>query len=174
MTTFSMTEVCHAVMREGITCYIEHTGNGVMTLFAGKKVGELWTVAAGPGHVVDRILVASTEDFYVGGTSLSRTEDLWKCPRGSTATDVAAEIIRQVREHDVQTPVVTPEVRPEDVDRQLEALQLIAIDMETDAAALEGAPFSGEVVARNLGQLMAAVHALAKIMEEHITPEEES
>src|ERR1035437_5475882 len=116
MTTFSMTEVCHAVMREGITCYIEHTGSGVMTIFAGKKVGDLWTVAAGPGHVVDHIVAASTEDFYVGagGTSLSRTEDLWKCPSRATVANIAAEIIHQVRERDVPTPVVTPKTRSEE------------------------------------------------------------
>jgi len=50
MTTFSMTEVCHAVMRAGITAYIEHTGGGTMTLYAGTKVGDVWTVAAGPGR----------------------------------------------------------------------------------------------------------------------------
>jgi hypothetical protein len=115
MTTFSMTEVCHIVMREGITCYIEHTGSGVMTIFAGKLIGEvghgaLWTVAAGPGHQVDRIVVASTEDFYVGqgGTSLRRTEDLWKCPSNATAAVIAGVIISQARERDAQTPVVTP------------------------------------------------------------------
>ena len=128
MTTFSMTEVCHAVMREGITCYIEHTGGGVMVIYAGKKVGDLWTVAAGPGRQVDRVTVGSTRDFCVGvgGTSFSRTEDLWECPdlAGSTyyiATCVAAEIIRQVRERDVQTPVVTPEVKtwPETPEEQI-------------------------------------------------------
>ena len=127
MTTFSMTEVCHAVMREGITAYIEHTGGGVMTIFAGKLIenviGSLprWTVAAGPGQVDKHddagfhpgVVVATTEDFYVGqgGTSFSRTEDLWKCPSSATVADIAAEIIHQVREHAGETPVATPEVK---------------------------------------------------------------
>lgn len=121
-----MTEVCHIVMREGITCYIEHTGGGVMTIFAGKLHGEigrgaLWTVAAGPGQVDKHddagfnpgTVVASTEDFYVGqgGNSLSREEDLWKCPSNATVADIAAEIIHQVRERDAQTPVVTPDLK---------------------------------------------------------------
>jgi hypothetical protein len=130
MTTFSMTEVCHIVMREGITCYIEHTGGGVMTIFAGKLVGEvghgaLWTVAAGPGHQVDRIVVASTEDFYVGqgGTSFSRIEypDLWKCPSNATVADIAAEIIHQVRQRDAQTPVVTPDKTWPETDAERDA-----------------------------------------------------
>jgi len=133
MTTFSMTEVCHAVMREGITCYIEHTGGGVMTLFAGSLVEGVWTVAAGPGRYtgtgddlaqaqagITREAIGNTENFFVGqdvayleadGTSLTRTEDLWTCPELATAAEIADEIIHQVREHDAQTPVVTPEVR---------------------------------------------------------------
>lgn len=120
MTTFSMTEVCHAVMREGITAYIEHTGSGVMTIYAGKKIDDRWTVAAGPGHVVDHTVAASTEDFYVGQGG-SSTEDLWKCPSRATVANIAAEIIHQVRERDVQTPVVTPEVKtwPETPEEQI-------------------------------------------------------
>jgi hypothetical protein len=132
MTTFSMTEVCHLVMRDGITCYIEHTGGGILTLFAGAKTADgLWTVAAGPGRYTDIIVegemdavmlsqagitreaVGNTESFSVGqgGTSFTRTEDLWTCPELATVAEIADEIIHQVREHAVQTPVVTPEVK---------------------------------------------------------------
>lgn len=57
---------------------------------------------------------------------------------------------------------------PLDTARQLRALRLIAADMESDAAALEGAPFDGPTVAPVLGQLMAAIAALAKVMAAHI------
>jgi len=129
MTTFSMTEVCHAVMRDGITCYIEHTGGGTMTLFAGSLIEGVWTVAAGPGRYtgtgddgddlartqagITREAVGNTENFFVGqdGTSFTRTEDLWTCPELATAAEIADEIIHQVREHEAQTSVVTPEVK---------------------------------------------------------------
>lgn len=136
MTTFSMTEVCHAVMREGITCYIEHTGGGTMTLYAGSKVDDIWTVAAGPGRYVDttitgstivagpqgapvrvqsgtlREAVANAEAFSVGPGNMQRwvaePERVWTCPELATVAEIADEIIHQVREHVVQTPVVTP------------------------------------------------------------------
>ena len=55
-----------------------------------------------------------------------------------------------------------------DVERQLAALRMIATDMESDSVALEGAPFNGATVARNLGQMMAAIAALANITALHI------
>ena len=145
MTTFSMTEVCHLVMRDGITCYIEHTGGGQMTLYAGSRVDDVWTVAAGPGRYPKvgagvtgpdrftatkddltqaragavREAVANTEAFSVGpgnmtewvGESRLPHPRIWTCPELATVAEIADEIIRQVREHDAQTPVVTPEVR---------------------------------------------------------------
>ena len=133
MTTFSMTEVCRAVMREGITCYVEHTGGGTMTIYAGTKVGDVWTVAAGPGRPAGadgvesdwirtlvesgsyREAVANTEAFSVGPgnmqTWVAEPERVWTCPESATIDRIIHEIIHQVREHDVQTPVVTPEVK---------------------------------------------------------------
>jgi len=127
MTTFSMTEVCHAVMREGITCYIEHTGGGIMTLYAGSLDDDVWTVAAGPGRYtgtgddlaqtqagITREAVGNTEAFSVGpgNSAMPQLESkLWTCPELATAVEIADEVIRQVREHDAQTPVVTPEVK---------------------------------------------------------------
>jgi hypothetical protein len=55
-----------------------------------------------------------------------------------------------------------------DIERQLKALHLIATDMEADAARLEGASFDGRTVATNLGQLMAAIAALASVVHAHI------
>jgi len=55
-----------------------------------------------------------------------------------------------------------------DIQRELKALQLIAKHMETDAFALDGTPFTGKEIGKHLGQLMAAISTLAKIMEEHI------
>ena len=142
MTTFSMTEVCHAVMREGITAYIEHTGSGVMTIFAGSQLATgVWTVAAGPGRypaiitegemdaialtqaqpVVGRHAVGDTENFSVGPGNMQEwvlqagsvprvamSERVWTCPELATVAEIADEIIRQVREHAAQTPVVAP------------------------------------------------------------------
>jgi hypothetical protein len=126
MTTFSLTEVCHAVMREGITAYIEHTGSGVMTLYAGHQVDSIWTVAAGPGragvyHAEEpggvylpppAAIVANTEAFSVGPgnmqTWVAQPERVWVCPESAIVAEIADEIIRQVREHAAQTPVVTP------------------------------------------------------------------
>jgi len=131
-----MTEVCHAVMREGITAYIEHTGGGQMTIYAGSQVDDVWTVAAGPGRYISSIVtegemdaitlaqaragavreaVANTEAFSVGPGDMAgwvvEPERVWICPELATVANIAAEIIHQVREHDAQTPVVTPDVK---------------------------------------------------------------
>lgn len=124
MTTFSMTEVCHAVMREGITCYIEHTGGGQMTLYAGRKGNDAWIVAAGPGRATyptegvwqgSTSSVGNTETFSVGPGNMAgwvaEPERVWTCPEVATVAEIADEIIHQVREHDAQTPVVTSEVK---------------------------------------------------------------
>jgi len=132
---FSLTEVCLAVLREGITAYIEHTGGGVMTLYAGSRVDGVWTVAAGPGRytgteddltlpvallqsqTVIRGSVGNTEAFSVGPGNMAEwvasPERVWICPELATAAEIADEIIRQVHEHDVQTPVVTHETEVE-------------------------------------------------------------
>jgi hypothetical protein len=145
MSTFSMTEVCHAVMRDGITAYIEHTGSGVMTLYAGSRVDDVWTVAAGPGRYTDikgemdmadmvdafaaqlrrsqagitREAVGNTEAFFVGPGNMTKWGadadhariSVWTCPELATVAEIADEIIHQVREHEAQTPAVTPEVK---------------------------------------------------------------
>ena len=129
MTTFSMTEVCHAVMRDGITCYIEHTGGGVMTLYAGSRVDDVWTVAAGPGHYPKvgavaagpdrytatrddlaqaqagavREAVGNTESFHVGPGDRG-SGPVWTCPELATVAEIADQII-----HQVQTHVAAPE-----------------------------------------------------------------
>jgi len=54
------------------------------------------------------------------------------------------------------------------IERQLKALHLIATDMEADAALLDVSPFDAPTVARNLGQMMAAIAALASIVHAHI------
>jgi histidine ammonia-lyase len=54
------------------------------------------------------------------------------------------------------------------IEKQLAALHMVAADMESDAVALEGAPFNGTTVAVALGQIMAAVSALANITARHI------
>ena len=131
-----MTEVCHAVMREGITAYIEHTGSGTMTLYAGSRVHDVWTVAAGPGRFLtaegetdataltqaQREVVGNTLNFHVGSGQHAAGDPIlvsgghvWTCPELATVAEAtmwtADEIIHQVREHDVQTCVVTPEVK---------------------------------------------------------------
>lgn len=139
MTIFSLTEVCHAVMREGITAYIEHTGSGVMTLYAGRKVNDFWTVAAGPGRVgvyhsdgpgEDHLapvgpMVGNTMTFSVGPGNMqawvAEHEKVWICPESATVAQIADEIIRQVREHDVQTPVATPPKTWPDTDAERQA-----------------------------------------------------
>lgn len=55
-----------------------------------------------------------------------------------------------------------------DIERQLKALRMIARDMEADAALLDVSPFDAPTVARNLGQMMAAIAALAGVVAEHI------
>jgi hypothetical protein len=49
------------------------------------------------------------------------TEDLWKCPSRATVANIAAEIIHQARERDVQTPVVTPVKTWPETDAEREA-----------------------------------------------------
>ncbi len=47
-----------------------------------------------------------------------------------------------------------------------EVLEMIAADMKNDASAFEGRPFTGKTVAEYLGNLGAAIAALANIIKE--------
>jgi hypothetical protein len=47
-------------------------------------------------------------------------------------------------------------------------LREIASDMKSDASTFEGQPFNGRTVAEYLGNLGAAVRAVALILDEHM------
>lgn len=49
--------------------------------------------------------------------------------------------------------------------RVLQVLQMISEDAETDARALDGQPFDARAVAKNFGQIYAAIQALANIVK---------
>ena len=56
-----------------------------------------------------------------------------------------------------------------DVEKQVGALRMIAQDMERDVADLDGKPFNGVTVAAAVGNLAAAISAIANIVAQHIT-----
>jgi hypothetical protein len=48
--------------------------------------------------------------------------------------------------------------------RRLEVLKMISEDAESDAKSLDGAPFDGHTLSKNLGKQYAAIQALANIL----------
>ena len=49
--------------------------------------------------------------------------------------------------------------------KQIEILEMIAIDMQQDAASFDGRPFNGRTVAEYFGNQGAAIAALANIVK---------
>ena len=49
--------------------------------------------------------------------------------------------------------------------KQIEILEMIAIDMQQDAASFDGRPFDGRTVAEYFGNQGAAIAALANIVK---------
>lgn len=55
----------------------------------------------------------------------------------------------------------------------LEVLDLVIEDIEKDVKDMEGAPFTGQVVAQHFGYLRAQVQAIAKALKKHLEEEQE-
>jgi hypothetical protein len=55
-----------------------------------------------------------------------------------------------------------------EIERMIKTLQMIRDDMERDATELDGELFNGTTLAVALGQIMAAVSALANITAQHL------
>ncbi len=51
------------------------------------------------------------------------------------------------------------------MSKEIEVLEMIATDMKNDAREFEGRPFNGKTVAEYLGNLGAAIAALADIVK---------
>lgn len=52
----------------------------------------------------------------------------------------------------------------EQIEERARIAKLIAEDAEADAAALDGQPFTGAVVAREMGEQLAMIHRLAMMV----------
>lgn len=61
---------------------------------------------------------------------------------------------------------------PKRIVRAIEVLDAIATDMEADVSRDERLPFTAENVARSLGEIRAAVQALANIISASLQSEE--
>ena len=55
------------------------------------------------------------------------------------------------------------------IEKAVKVLNMIQEDMANDASAFDGQPFNGKTVATYFGNQGAAIAALAKIIEEHIS-----
>jgi hypothetical protein len=96
-----MTKVCLILaVRHGIPAYVEHTGGGVATIYAGKPddAGR-YAACAGPGTFAHRFYggahVGDSADFYVGPDDDG--ESLFSAiPLDASDDDIADAIARQV------------------------------------------------------------------------------
>jgi len=103
--------ICTYVMNEGIPCFVDHVLAGSLMLYAGSKgEGRNYPVGAGPGRYYGepKRAIGFTHSFYIAPGDQPPGPSWWTCPLDATETDVANEIIRQVR---AATPVVAPPVK---------------------------------------------------------------
>lgn len=96
---FSMDAVAELVRQAGVACYVEHTGGGCATIFAGQPVeneAEVWTnrypVCAGPG-VIGRPATGWLSDFYVGADDDDETDACGLADSGVTTVEQVAALI---------------------------------------------------------------------------------
>lgn len=105
-TTFSLNAVVEGLQQRGIPAYVEQTGGGCATIYAGgMHVSEethldgsvhrenAWNVSAGPGHFLDSQWtqgVADLGEFYVGANDGSGGEEA-SLPEHITEARVAVE-----------------------------------------------------------------------------------
>lgn len=59
-----------------------------------------------------------------------------------------------------------------DIERQLKLLGVIRADLEQEAHDLDGLTFNGRTVAPILGRMLAAIDAVAMVVEKHIALDE--
>lgn len=110
--TFSLDAVVAALHKKGIPAYVDMTGGGCATIFAGGKHVVLdgteeridWDVAAGPGtysHVADS--TASLEEFSVGPNDEGASECESLSPLITTAAEAVAWAVKQIEQTVMET-----------------------------------------------------------------------
>lgn len=56
-----------------------------------------------------------------------------------------------------------------DRGKAIKVLETIILDMENDARSLDSLPFTGLTVGKQLGQLYAAIQAIAHVLQGHLS-----
>ncbi len=95
-----MTEIAALVREQGIDAYVEHTGGGIWTIYAGSRIGERVAVLAGPStSTPDTRHMGDPTDFYVGPDDNGLLPVSSVSRRGvTTPQQIAALIVTLVRE----------------------------------------------------------------------------
>lgn len=107
----SLADVVDALRVLEVPAFVDHTGGGTATLFAGppnKESEGRWTVAVGPGWFAeDRSPWASTVDLYVGpdDDGEAAIEGVTTVPAGTSATRIAELVTDTVK-------LITADPRP--------------------------------------------------------------
>lgn len=94
-----MNEVARLVEEMGYPAFVQQTGGGTATIYAGDRIpdpdfDEIYEAAAGPGWFTDATWSQGyglKTDFYVGPDG--ETDDYWTAPEDCTEQDVAHQIV---------------------------------------------------------------------------------
>ncbi|HEY1292843.1 MAG TPA: hypothetical protein VGJ60_07190 [Chloroflexota bacterium] len=113
MTELDMQRIAELVAQAGFTAYVEHTGGGVMTIYAYREPGVSLPcrtqpdVEAGPGSLVEGRSTGFRGDFYVGRSGDDAARQEWGQDEyrtdlvtvtDETLEQVAELIVRQLRQ----------------------------------------------------------------------------
>lgn len=110
-TVVDLEHVCRLLAAEGIPAYVEQTGGGVATIYAGQPRededrGHRYPVIAGPGWFEGPDWTegrADTRELYVGPDDDGEVTPTAIAP-GTKEDEIAAVIAKQVREHQEGQP----------------------------------------------------------------------
>jgi hypothetical protein len=108
---FNMQRVLHLVLRAGVHAYIEQTGGGCMTIYAGAQHEDSegatrWAAIAGPGVVRAGFTLGDWCDFYVGVDDDGETMPISISDVGCNSwQDIADLIIAQARAEGASEPL---------------------------------------------------------------------
>jgi hypothetical protein len=111
MTEFSMVELAEAVVDRGVPAFIEHTGGGCATIFAGAlafnpETGEArWPACAGPGRYEFGLVFADTEEFWIGPDDDGTTKPIEAIP-GWSIDLMADAIVATVRSRAAEQRII--------------------------------------------------------------------
>jgi hypothetical protein len=107
-----MQEVVDELHRRGVHAYVEQTGGGVATIYAGPQhededEGMRWAALAGPGwfeggsdgRSLFTLPRADLADFYVGPDDDGETQDIWQANTETTVQQVADAVCAEVERY---------------------------------------------------------------------------